>query len=173
MTWHHYRKKEEKKKIIKVAHLPHWWSSHWGHHLRHHAMWNWGHVGWPLTHRVHSHGRVMRHPWVSHLKDSNKWVWCQQPPHPSKSTHNKETLNAELKVIYLVLAFSSILPSSKQGNDNQRSVSHIPFSEFENWERHLKFQNQHANRKISFDNHLSCGLLQKNTLSVGLLHVLL
>lgn len=31
-------------------------------------MWNWGHVGWPLTHRVHSHGRVMRHPWVSHHK---------------------------------------------------------------------------------------------------------
>lgn len=29
-------------------------------------MRNRRHVRWPLPHRVHSHGRVMWHPWVSH-----------------------------------------------------------------------------------------------------------
>lgn len=65
-----------------MAHLPHWWSSHRGHHLRHHAMWNWGHVWWPLPHGVHSHGWVMRHPRVSHLKDSNKQKVSMKPTSP-------------------------------------------------------------------------------------------
>lgn len=42
---------------------------------------------------------------------------ANNPPRPSKSTDNKEMLNAELEVMYFTLAFSSILPGSKQGNN--------------------------------------------------------
>lgn len=93
------RKKERKKrKSCSYYYLPHWWSSHGGHHLRHHTVWNWRHIWWSLTHRVHSHGRIMRHAWVSHLKDSNQWeksARSQQPKTPQKylTTKRRSTLN--------------------------------------------------------------------------------
>lgn len=92
-----------KKKILKMCYLPHRWSSHGRHHLRHHTMRNRRHVRWPLPHGVHSHGRVMWHPWVSHLKGSNEGNAMSEKTPVQKCIKNKERLNAELKVIWSIL----------------------------------------------------------------------
>lgn len=86
-------RQKEKRNLVKLPYLPHWWSSHGGHHLRHHTVWNWWHIWWSLTHRVHSHGRIMWHAWVSHLKGSNEWEKSardQQPKAPTKALITKQ-----------------------------------------------------------------------------------
>lgn len=82
-----------------MRYLPHRRSSHGRHHLRHHTMRNRRHVRWPLPHGVHSHGRVMWHPGVSHLKGSNEGNAVSEKSTNQKHVKNKGRLNAELKAI--------------------------------------------------------------------------
>lgn len=64
--------RKRKRNAAELPYLPHRRSSHGGHHLRHHAVRNWWHVRGSLPHGVHSHGRIVGHARVAHLKDSSK-----------------------------------------------------------------------------------------------------
>lgn len=71
--------------MLELPYLPHRGSSHGGHHLRHHPVGNWGHVGGSLSHGVHPHGGVMGHSWVSHLENTNKTGKISTQTHSTKA----------------------------------------------------------------------------------------